>query len=154
MNAIRNDLSASKKKVLIYAFAFVTLISGVGAAFFPLYLEPRWLTTTVAILFGTVLILNLFGNHHYLWVLVENDKLKVRYYSIFSFLRKFQAIEIPLNTFRGYKVKPSLLGLRKELILRQQVKSQTGTYPPVIISTLSNKEYNALIALLNQYSPK
>ncbi len=153
MNSIRNDLSASKQKVIIYIFACLTLLGGVGT-FFPDYLEPQWALILLAAVSFIILLAMLLGNHSYVWIVVENDKLKIRYYSVISFLRKFRAIEIPLDSFKGYSIKKSILGLRKELILKQKVKNQIGTYPPVYISTMSTKEHNALIALLNQYSQK
>lgn len=153
MNTLRNDLSASKKKVLIYIFAFLAF-GGIVGAFFPMYLQPQWFMLAIAGLFSVLLTINLLANHHYVWILVESGKLKVRYYSVLGFLRKFQAIEIPLSSFRGYTIKNSILDIKKELILKQVMKNKVASYPPVSISTLSHKEHNALIALLNQYAPK
>lgn len=153
MNTLRNDLSASKKKVIIYIFAFLSF-GGIIGAFFPMYLHPQWFMLAIAGFFSILLAANLLANHHYVWILIESDKLKVRYYSVLGFLRKFQAIEIPLSSFRGYQVASSNLGFKKELILKQSIKNKIASYPPVSISTLSHKERNALIALLNQYAPK
>lgn len=148
---IRNDLSASKQKVLFVAYTSIFAVGAVGS-FFPEYLHPQWLTIGVGALGLLLLAWQAVANHHYLWVLVEGEKLKLRYYSMYTFLRKYQAIEIPLASFRGYELRSSYGGVGRQLVLFQQVKNQRASYPPVPISTLSHKEYNALLALLNKYS--
>lgn len=148
---LRNDLTASKQKLIMVAIATVSAVSS-GAAFFPEYLEPQWLSLALAGAAYLILLLRLAANHHYLWLVVEGDKLKLRYYSVFQVMRKYQAIEIPLSGFRGYAVQKKWGGLRRELVLYQQVKNQRAAYPPVPIVTLTHREYNALLAILNKYA--
>ena len=145
---LRNDLSASKRKTLLVAMGGLFGVSFAGS-FFPQYLEPQWVVISFAVFGGVVLLRMLAANYHFVMIDTPNQKLRVRYYSIFKMLRRFQAIEFPLDTFLGYSIEARLGGLQRVLILKQRVGNKMGTYPEVNISALSQKELNLLKALLN-----
>lgn len=73
-------------------------------------------------------------------LLVTDNQLQLNYYSVASTFRNYQSIEMNLSQLRNFKIKKSIWGLHKSLVLSVDSKYGLADYPPVSISILKKKE--------------
>lgn len=81
-----------------------------------------------------------------------DDKLVFKFYTLRPFMQKRRSIEIKKESFCKFKIKKSIAGQKKSLILFQLVKNKVAKYPPISISALNEEEYNNLLSSLNAVS--
>lgn len=83
-------------------------------------------------------------------LLTDDERMQVNFYSVSSTFRNYQSIEIPLVQLRDFKLKKSMWGLKKELILSVQSKYGIADYPPVSISILNDREIGQVVHVLKE----
>jgi len=88
-------------------------------------------------------------NLNFVQVSIDGNKLTVRYYSLRPFSKSHNTIEIPLDSYEGYKITSRFLGLRKELVLYQRIQGKRAKYPPVSLAALNKRQIEQLTLMLN-----
>lgn len=83
-------------------------------------------------------------------MLVTERYLQVNFYSVSSTVRNYQSVEMELQQLDGFKIKQSILGMKKTLILSVQSKYGIADYPPVSISILKKNEIAQVAHVLNE----
>jgi len=86
-------------------------------------------------------------------VAVVNDKLIVRYYSIFSVERIFQIIEFPVVQLRNVEVHNYFFGVKCNVSFTIRVQKGLADYPPVSLSAVPFRQRAKLIVELNKLIP-
>lgn len=87
-------------------------------------------------------------NMQYVRIMVENNKLIVRYYSVFSIERMFQTIEFPVEQLRNVEVYKYFLGLKWDVRFTVRVRKGMADYPPVSFSAIPFKDRARLVVEL------
>lgn len=93
-------------------------------------------------------------NFQYIRIMEEKNKLILRYYSIFSLDRTYQAIEIPIEYLRKVEVFKLLFGLKWDLRFTVRIRQGIADYPPVSLSAVPFKDRKKVIEQLKQLIPK
>ena len=88
---------------------------------------------------------------NYVYFNDDGDQLVFRYYPMRPFARKKKAVQIPKISLAGFRIKKSLFGLRKSLVLQQITKKGTATYPAIGITALNSKESGIIISELKRF---
>lgn len=87
-------------------------------------------------------------------VQLTSDKLIFKYFSLRPLNKLHKTIEIPLNSFLGFKIQSSAFGLKKKLYLYQKLQGKVAKYPSISLSSLDKHKYNQLVQLLSSISSK
>jgi len=95
------------------------------------------------------LFMHLVG-YYYVGIGVKQKNLVLRFYNVHPFLRRYRAIEMPLNSFKDYEIKTSLFGLKKTLIVTRNTANGAIPYPPVNISAYSTTDLRKLKEFFKQ----
>jgi len=119
-----------------------------------IFYERYLLVLILSAILITALLLNRILNFGYVRIQEEHGKLKIRYYSLFSVERNYEAIEFPLASLRHVIVKKYLFGLKWDLHLTVKLKQGLATYPPVCLSAVPFKERKVLIAAIRELAQK
>ncbi len=106
----------------------------------------------IGLVYGLVLIVDSLFDFQYIQYNDESNMLVLRYYSLRYANKKKNSIEIPKSDFISFAYKGSLLGIKKNLVLRRYFKDIEAKYPPVSLSILSKQELAALLYSLNANS--
>lgn len=117
-------------------------------------IKKHVLSIFIAGIYILIIIFNTIRNFNYIYYSDEGDKLVLRYFSLSIFAQRKSSIEIPKSAFNGYKLEKSILGLKENIVLLQQLQNKVAKYPAVSITSLNSKEKNKLISSLNKYSKK
>jgi hypothetical protein len=107
----------------------------------------------LAILFFVVAIVIAILNFQYVRIIVEKNKLIVRYYSIFSVDRTFQMFEFRVDQLRNIEVHDNLLGLKLDIIFTIRVQKGLANYPRVSFSAIPFSERYKLVTALKKLIP-
>ncbi len=105
----------------------------------------------VTLVYLAMVIVSRLRRLNYFYFSDEGDRILIRYYAIHPLVQKKKAVQIPKIGLAGYEIKPSFLGFRKLLVLRQKVRGKVAVYPPIGISSLSRKETDLLEKYLKKY---
>lgn len=89
-------------------------------------------------------------NFQYIRIFDENEKIIVRYYSVFALARVFQSIEFPVINLMNVETKRYFFSLKEDLILTVRTKQGVAVYPPVSLSCIRRKDRKAITAALQQ----
>jgi hypothetical protein len=81
----------------------------------------------------------------------EGDKILIRYHPIHPLVQKKSAVQIPKTGLAGYDIRSFFFGIKKVLILKQSMKGKVATYPPISITSLSDREIDLLEKYLDRY---
>jgi len=150
---INNQISAAKIN-LLYIVTGILFVLTLVLSFIDYFTRDHQLLRVVAgallAVYCTMHILDL----HYIYYSDGNDKILLRFFYIHIGMRKKKAIEIQKSTLVKFEIEKSLFGLRKELILHQQVHRNVYKYPAVSITALSKKQQENLIASLKRLCKK
>lgn len=119
-----------------------------------LFLEKFEIVAILAALFLIFVIIVSVLNLQYIRVMVENNKVIVRYYSAFSVDRIFQSIEFPIESLRKIEVHKHLLGLKWDVRFIVQLKKGIAQYPSVSFSAISFNDRSRIIQELNKMIKK
>lgn len=113
--------------------------------------------TELAILAGSFLVVALVVallNFQFVRITSANNKLIVRYYSIFSVDRLFQIFEFPVEVLRDVEVRKSFFGLKWKMRFTVRVKKGLADYPWVSLSAISFRDRERLVMELRKLIPQ
>lgn len=108
----------------------------------------------LAMFFLLTAILIAILNFQYVRIMVEKNKLIVRYYSIFSVDRMFQMFEFRVDQLRHIEVYKNLLGLKWDIIFTIRVQKGLADYPRVSLSAIPFRDRSKLVEELKKLIPK
>jgi len=91
---------------------------------------------------------------NYIYFNDDGQKIIFRYYSMRPLSQVKSSVEIPKESFAGFEIRKGFLGLVPKIVLYQKDKAGLFRYPPVSISSLSEKEKNLLLRSLQKYGGK
>lgn len=113
--------------------------------------------TALAILAGLFLVIAIaiaILNFQYVRIMVEKNKLIVRYYSIFSVDRMFRMFEFRVDQLRNIEVHKNLLGLKWDIIFTIRVPQGLADYPRVSLSAIPFSKRSKLVMELKKMIPQ
>ena len=91
------------------------------------------------------LVLNRILNFNYVRFQLENNKVLIRYYALFSVDRSYESVEFPTVSLRQVKVKKYLLGLKWDLYLTVKLKQGMASYPAICLSAVPFGERKKIV---------
>jgi len=91
------------------------------------------------------LVLNRILNFNYVRFQLENNKVLIRYYALFSVDRSYESVEFPTASLRQVKVKKYLFGLKWDLHLTVKLKQGMASYPAICLSAVSFGERKKIV---------
>jgi len=109
--------------------------------------------TTLAILafvFLVVIMVIAILNFQFVKIVVEKNKLIVRYYSIFSVDRMFQMFEFKVDQLRNIETHKNLLGLKMDIVFTIRVQKGLANYPRVSLSAIPFGKRSKLVKELKK----
>jgi len=115
--------------------------------------DTTWTLILVAIYFIAAFY-PMFLNYQYISYSDDGDRIIFRYFSAGLVGGRKNSVEITKNSFSGYKIESTLLGLRQRIILYQKFQEGVAKYPPIHISALTHDERSKIIKSLNSYIPE
>lgn len=139
-----NQKNVKLLKMWLMITGFLTLIAMTVLIFMEKF-------TPLAILAGIFLLGLLIVailNFQYIRITQEKNKLILRYYSIFSINRIYQAIEIPIEHLRKVEVFKLLFGLKWDLRFTVKIRQGIADYPPVSLSAVPFKDRRKILEQL------
>lgn len=102
------------------------------------------LAITAALFVGMMLWIAIL-NFQNVQFIIEDGKVIVRYFSVFSIERSFNAIEFRQAQFRKIRIAKYFFGQKWDLIFTVRIRSGMADYPPVSLSSIPQKERLQLI---------
>ncbi|HAN18795.1 MAG: hypothetical protein A2X13_06950 [Bacteroidetes bacterium GWC2_33_15] len=149
----RNTIIKYNIRRYILIVSFGTLISIIAfTSIFEIYLKDinKILVAIIAsILYCIYIAYYYILDYNYIHYTDEGLKFIFHYVSLNPFNKKRNAIEILKSNFSGFKLKKSFLGQKTEIILFTKTKKGIAKYPPISITSLSQKQINALVYSLS-----
>ena len=147
---IDNDKRASRAKMLLISVPFVLLLATALPAMF--LLIHTWLPTIAA---GLLMILGWGATLALKMKSVKfrfgEDAITVFYYPISPMTSNYKRIDIPADKLARYEIRSSWSGLRKDLVLYENVSGEEASYPPVSIALCGEKIITAVEEELRSY---
>ena len=119
-----------------------------------IYFQKFEIVIALSIILILALILNRMLNFNYVRIQIENNRVLIRYYSLFSVDRNYEAIDFPIASLRRVVVKKYLLGLKWDLHLSVQLKQGLARYPAVCLSAVSSGDRKKIVAGLLELLPE
>jgi hypothetical protein len=104
----------------------------------------------LACLLITGLVLNRILNFNYVRFQLENNKVQIRYYALFSVDRSYESVEFPTVSLRQVKVKKYLFGLKWDLHLTVKLKQGMASYPAICLSAIPFGERKNIVEELRE----
>ena len=95
-----------------------------------------------------LLILTRVLNFNFVRIQLENEKLIIRYYSLYSVDRNYESIEFPVHSLRKVTVKKYLFGLKWDLRLTVKLKQGMADYPAICLSAIPFEERRRLVGII------
>ncbi len=132
-------LSLLKK---IQLFSGISLLLAMTAA---ILLEHFVLVFYLGVVLMLMLILTRVLNFNFVRFQLENEKLIIRYYSLYSVDRNYESIEFPVHSLRKVIVKKYLFGLKWDLRLTVKLKQGMADYPSVCLSAVPFEERQKIV---------
>ncbi len=131
----------------------VQLISGVAillAISVTIWLEQYRIVVILGILLLLMTLLARVLNYNFVRVQIENGKLIIRHYALYSVDRDYESIEFPIASLRHIKVKKYFFGLKWDLHLTVKLKQGLASYPPVCLSAVPFSERKKILNAINE----
>jgi len=144
-----NQKNVNQLKMWLMIAGFLTLIAMAVLIFIEKFI-PLAILAGIFLL-GLLIIAIL--NFQYIRITEEKNKLILRYYSIFSINRIYQAIEIPIEHLRKVEVFKLLFGLKWDLRFTVKIRQGIADYPPVSLSAVPFKDRRSILEQLMQLVP-
>lgn len=132
-------LSLLKK---IQLFGGISLLLVMTATVF---LEKYVLLLCLGIFLVLMLVLTRILNFNFVRIQLENERLIIRYYSLYSVDRNYESIEFPVYSLRKVTVKKYLFGLKWDLRLSVKLKQGMADYPVVCLSAVPFEDRRRLV---------
>jgi len=139
-----NEKNVKKLKAVTMTAGFLCIILMTVLIFIQQFMILAFLT---GFFLAGLLLISIF-NFQYIHIGLKNNKLVIRYYSVFSVSRSYETIEIPVENLRKISVKKLLFGLKWDLRLIVKIREGIAEYPPLSLSALSFKDRRNLISRL------
>jgi len=115
-----------------------------------LLMEMFTTLAVLAVVFLFVIMVIAILNFQFVKIVVERNKLIVRYYSIFSIDRMFQMFEFRVDQLRNIEVYKNLLGLKMDIVFTIRVQKGLANYPRVSLSAIPFGERSKLVRELKK----
>jgi len=93
-------------------------------------------------------------NFQYVSIVVEKNKLTVRYYSVFSVDRSFQMFDFRVDQLRNIEVHKNFLGLKWDIVFTIRIQKGLADYPRVSLSAIPLRDRSKLVEELKKLIPK
>jgi hypothetical protein len=147
---IDNNKSVARAKLILITLPFVLLLCCSVPALFQMI--DTWLPTIIS---GTLMII--------CWIIVlamnlmsfrfkfSADVISVFYHPINPMTSSFKRIDIESGKLLKYHIRTSMSGLKKELLLYENIGGQEASYPPVSITLCGGKTIRQIEEYLNSY---
>lgn len=142
-----NNKNRSGIFFVFFIFSGVLLL---GLAFYFVAVNMNYeLLATILLAVGYFILFNKI-KPSFFEMLVTEQHLQVNFYSVSSAVRNYQSLEMELYQLLGFKIKQSMLGMKKTLILSVQSKYGIADYPPISVSILKKNEIEQVAYVLNK----
>lgn len=115
-----------------------------------LLMEMFTTLATLAVVFLVVIMVIAILNFQYVRIMVDKNKLIVRYYSIFSVDRMFQMFEFRVDQLRNIEVYKNLLGLKMDIVFTIRMQKGLANYPRVSLSAIPFGKRSKLVKELEK----
>ena len=115
-----------------------------------LLMEMFTTLAVLAVVFLFVIMVIAILNFQFVKIVVEKNKLIVRYYSIFSVDRMFQMFEFKVDQLRNIETHKNLLGLKMDIVFTIRVQKGLANYPRVSLSAIPFGERSKLVRELKK----
>lgn len=116
-----------------------------------LLMEMFTTLATLAVVFLVVIMVIAILNFQYVRIMVDKNKLIVRYYSIFSVDRMFQMFEFRVDQLRNIEIHKNLLGLKMDIVFTIRVQKGLANYPRVSLSAIPFGKRSKLVKELEKF---
>lgn len=141
-----NKNSVSKLKNTLLVTGVILLIS---ATVF-IFLGNFVIVAIIAGIFLLALISITMLNFQYVRIMDENNRLIIRYYSVFSVNRQYESIEFPIGSLRNVEVVKFFFGLKWDVRFTVRLKQGMADYPPVCFSAIPFGDRKKLVNTLRR----
>ncbi len=101
-----------------------------------LFFQRFEIVLVLACLLIAGLVLNRILNFNFVRFQLENNKVQIRYYALFSVDRSYESVEFPTASLRQVKVRKYLFGLKWDLHLTVKLKQGMASYPAICLSAV------------------
>ena len=131
----------------------VQLISGVAillAISVTIWLEQYRIVVILGIFLLLMTLLARLLNFNFVRVQIENGKLIIRHYALYSVDRDYESIEFPIASLRHAKVKKYFFGLKWDLHLTVKLKQGLASYPPVCLSAVPLSDRKKIVNAISE----
>jgi hypothetical protein len=118
------------------------------------FLEMFTALAILACVFLFVAMIIAILNFQYVSIIVEKNKLIVRYYSVFSVDRSFQMFDFRVDQLRNVEVFKNFLGLKWDIVFTIRVQKGLADYPRVSLSAIPFGKRSKLVEELKKLIPK
>lgn len=147
---IDNDKRATRAKMILISAPFVLLlVSSILAIFLLIH---TWVPTIISgILVISGWLITVILKYESVKFRFTEETLTVLYYPISPMTSNFKRIDIPSNKLMNYEIRSSLMGLKKELILMENINGEMASYPPVNITICGKEAIQLLEEQLSAY---
>ncbi len=145
-----NSKPVKKLRIIFLVMGLGLLFAVAGLIFFSLFTAG----VLLAAFFLLAMLLIAILNFQYVRITIDNQKIILRYYSIFAVDRMFRMFEFPIGQLHKVEVRKYLLGLKWELRLTVRVKKGLADYPWISLSAIPFRIRARLINALNEMVPQ
>ena len=131
----------------------IQLFSGVAiliAISVTIWLEQFLIVAILGIFLLLMTILVRVLNYNFIRVQLENGKLIIRHYALYSVDRDYESIEFPVGSLRKVRVKKYFFGLKWDLHLTVQLKQGRASFPPVSLSAVPSSDLEMLVKMISE----
>ncbi len=139
-----NKKYLSSLKISLMISGLVLLLAISAAIFF----QRFDIVLILSFILVAALILARILNFSFVRIQQENNKLIVRFYSLFAADRNYESIEFPVSSLRYVTVKKYLLGLKWDLHLTVKLKQGMASYPPISLSAIPLGDRKNLVEMI------
>jgi len=109
-----------------------------------------WVVMGIAILMVLLFLGLKLMQYNYLHCEIDHFKIVFKFYGLGPMNKEYKTIKIQPQSLKTFKIKSTMFGLVKNLVLTVIVqKNKIANYPPLSISGLSKKQEDELVIALN-----
>jgi hypothetical protein len=144
-----NKEGVRRIRIYLLSIGLCWLVTMAGLIFFEMFIT----LAILAVVFLVTAIFIAILNFQYVKITTENNRLTVRYYSIFSVDRLFQMFEFRVDQLRKVEVRKNLLGLKWDIIFTIRVQKGLADFPRVSFSAIPFNKRSKLVKELKNLIP-
>lgn len=159
MVKVSNENEVAAYHVMRIFFAVIFVLYVISIWVFPEYFS--WSENQVALLVGHLygafyLLMTIFmalrGGMWFVEFISKDAVCEFRYYLLTTPFSAKRMVRIPVDSLYAFKVKRSILTLKKTLILFQENEGKIFQYPPIPIGSLLKKKQQEIVEELKKNS--